>query len=54
MFFKIHKEIQYEIFGQEFPMTDLTKTSININKGTSHLQNVNVDARTPEQLADDI
>ena len=54
MFFKIHKEIQYEIFGQEFPMTDLTKTSINVNKGTSHLQNVNVDARTPEQLADDI
>ena len=54
MFFKIHKEIQYEIFGQEFPMTDLTKTSINVNKGTSHLQHVNVDARTPEQLADDI
>lgn len=54
MFFKIHGQIQYEVNGNEMPLTDITKTSIIIDSTKVVLQSVDVNARTPEQLSDDI
>lgn len=54
MFFKIHGQVQYDINGAEMPLTDITKTSIIIDTSKIVLQSVDVNARTPEQLSDDI
>lgn len=54
MFFKSHGTIPYNMFGNEFNMTDLTKVSLTLDRTISSLQSVNVEARTPEQMAADI
>lgn len=53
MFFKYHGQIQYEIFGTEFPLTDITKSSITFDKSKIVMKTINVDSRTPEQVAED-
>lgn len=53
MFFKFHGDIQYNIFGTEHPMTDITKASITFDKTKLVLKTINVDSRTPEQIAED-
>lgn len=54
MFFKAHGTIPYNMFGNEYEMTDLTKSSITIDKTLSVLISVSVNSRTPEQMANDI
>ena len=54
MFFKAHGTIPYNMFGNEYEMTDLTKSSITIDKTLSLLISVSVDSRTQEQMANDI
>lgn len=54
MFFKNHGQIQYDIIGNEMPLTDITKTSIIIDTSKIVLQSVDVSSRTPEQIADDL
>lgn len=53
MFFKAHKEIQYYIDGDYHTMTNLTKSSLIINKERTVLKSIAVNARTPEQVAFD-
>lgn len=53
-FFDIHGQIPYKIGGIDYLMSDLTKASIIIDGKKSTLQSVNINARTPEQLADDL
>lgn len=54
MFFKSHGNIPYNIFGNEYNMSDLTKSSITLDRTFSVLQSVNVESRTPENMAADI
>lgn len=54
MFFKYHGEIQYNIFGNDFQMTDITKSSVSLNASKNSLQQISVNSRTPEQVAADI
>jgi hypothetical protein len=54
MFFAYHGAIQYTIFDNEYTMSDITKVSLVIKKSSSVLQSINVDARTPEQIAYDV
>lgn len=53
MFFKYHDTIQYEIFGTEYPLTDITKSSITFDKNKLLMKTINVNSRTPEQIAED-
>ena len=53
MFFKFHDTLQYDIFGTEYPLTDITKSSITFDKSKIVLKTINVDSRTPEQVAED-
>lgn len=52
--FKYHKEIDYGIDGEIHNMTNLTKTTIILNRDKTLLQSIMVDSRTPEQVAHDI
>lgn len=54
MFFKFHGNTQYNIFGTEFPLTDITKVSLSFDKSKVSMRSINVDSRTPEQVADDL
>lgn len=54
MFFKYHGIVQYNIMGQDVPMTNMTKASIVIDNSKNLFQTINVDSRTPEQVADDL
>lgn len=54
MFFKAHGTIPYNMFGNEYEMTDLTKSTLTIDKTLSSLISVSVNSRTPEEMADDI
>ncbi len=54
MFFKYHGDIQYNIYGNDFFMTDITKATVSLNLTNTSLQSINVNSRTPEQIAADI
>lgn len=53
MFFKAHKTIDYVIDGEVNTMTNLTKSSLIINKERSVLKSIVVNSRTPEEVAND-
>lgn len=53
MFFKYHDTIQYDVFGTEYPLTDITKSSITFDKSKLVMKTINVNSRTPEQIAED-
>ncbi len=42
------------MFGEDFPMSNLTKSSIILNSQKNVFQTINVDSRTPEQVAADV
>lgn len=54
MFFKSHGTVQYKIGSNDYPLTDITKASVNIVKSNSVLQTITVDGRTPEQVSADV
>lgn len=54
MFFNLHGQTEYTINGESFQLTNIAKCSINIKKNESSLQSVNVNYRTPEELAFDV
>lgn len=51
MFFKAHQTVQYVVDGETHTMTNLTKSSLIINKEKTLLKSIIVDSRTPEQVA---
>lgn len=53
-FFETHGNVAYKIGGVDYLMSDLTKASVIIDGKKSTLQSININARTPEQLADDL
>ena len=53
MFFKAHKTIDYVIDGEVNTMTNLTKTSLLVDKEQSVLKSIIVNSRSPEQVAYD-
>lgn len=54
MFFKLHGNTPYMIGDTDYMMTDLSRASVIIDSKKTIYQNINVNGRSPEEVAFDI